>query len=155
MSVSNVCVRNVDVVGLEESVHVAAERMRDRNVGALVVVSARQEPIGILTDRDLALRVVAAGRDPFGTTVDEVVTRHPTSVPEEASLESALAAMSIAPCRRLPVVDKQGKLVGLLTLDDVLGQFASGLTRIGELLRRESPADLARTGQIFGMHRMN
>jgi CBS domain-containing protein len=154
MSVACFCVRDVDVVERDETVHIAAERMCDRNVGALVVVNEGREPIGMLTDRDLALRVVAAGKDPFSTTVAEVTTLHPATLNEDATLESALAVMSLGPCRRLPVVDHQGKLVGLLTLDDILSHFAARFAPIGELLRKEGPAQLARTAQIWGMRRV-
>jgi CBS domain-containing protein len=117
--------------------------MHTRNVGTLVVVNERQEPIGMLTDRDLALRVVAAGRDPFRTTVGHAMTEHPTTLSGDAALESAIAVMCAEPCRRLPIVNPAGKLTGLLSLDDVLKLLVSDFTEIGNLLRRESPANLA------------
>ena len=143
MFIRDVCVHEVDTATKDESVQVAAERMHTRNVGTLVVVNDREEPIGMLTDRDLALRVVAAGKDPFRTTVGQAMTDHPTTLSEEATLESAIAAMCAEPCRRLPVVDGLGALVGLLSLDDVLHVLVSDFTQIGNLLRRESPANLA------------
>jgi CBS domain-containing protein len=118
--------------------------MHARNVGTLVVVNEQGVPIGMLTDRDLALRVVAAGRSPYGTTVGQAMTENPAILREDASLESAIVAMCAEPCRRLPVVDDAGCLAGLLSLDDVIGVLASDLTQIGNLLRRESPANLAR-----------
>jgi CBS domain-containing protein len=143
MSVLDICVREVDTATREESVQVAAKRMHTRNVGTLVVLNDRQEPIGMLTDRDLALRVVAAGKDPFRTTVGQAMTEHPTTLSKDAALESAIALMCAEPCRRLPIVDPAGKLIGLLSLDDVLKLLVSDFTEIGNLLRRESPANLA------------
>jgi CBS domain-containing protein len=143
MSVGRICVREVDLAESGESVHVAAKRMHARNVGTLVVVNERQEPIGILTDRDLALRVVGAAKDPCTTVVSEVMTGHPATLPEDAPIESALTAMREGPRRRLLVVDGDNKLVGLLSLDDVLELLSEEFGQIGELLRRESPARLA------------
>jgi CBS domain-containing protein len=143
MSLTELMVRNVDTAELYESAQVAAERMRDRNVGALVVVNERHQPIGILTDRDLALRVVGTGKNAFSTTVAEIVSDRPTTFHEDATLESALATMALGPYRRLPIVNEQGELVGLLTLDDIVAQFASNLAQVGQLLQRESPAVLA------------
>jgi CBS domain-containing protein len=143
MFVRDICVREVDTARGHESVQVAAERMHTRNVGTLVVVNDHEEPVGMLTDRDLALRVVAAGKDPFCTTVAQVMTDHPTTLREDAALESATAVMCAEPCRRLPLVSPAGKLAGLLSLDDVLHLLVSDFTQIGNLLRRESPANLA------------
>jgi CBS domain-containing protein len=77
----------------EESVLVAARRMRDRGVGTLIVVNARSQPIGLLSDRDVALRVVAQERDPARTPVTEVMTAMPMTILESSSIESALAQM--------------------------------------------------------------
>jgi CBS domain-containing protein len=142
MFARDICARNVDTATRDESVQVAAERMHTRNVGTLVVVNDRDEPIGMITDRDLALRVVGAGRDPFCTLVGQAMTEHPATLGEEATLETAIAAMCAEPCRRLPLVDADGKLVGLLSLDDVLRLLVSDFTQISNLLRRESPANL-------------
>ena len=143
MLVRDICVRQVDTTTKDESAQLAAKRMHTRNVGTLVVVDESDEPIGMITDRDLAVRVVAAGKSPYGITVGQVMTDHPTTLSEDASLESAIAVMCAEPCRRLPIVDAAGKLAGLLSLDDVLHLLVSDFTQIGNLLRRESPANLA------------
>jgi CBS domain-containing protein len=143
MLARDIGVREVDTATSDESAQIAAERMHARNVGTLVVVNDRDEPIGMLTDRDLALRVVGVGKDPFRTTVGQAMTQHPMTLSGEATLESAIAAMCAEPCRRLPLVDPMGKLVGLVSLDDVLRLLVSDFTQIGNLLWRESPANLA------------
>ena len=71
MSVGRICVREVDLTSPDESTRVAARRMHDRKVGTLVVCNPSRQPVGILTDRDLAVRVVAEGRDPATTRVDD------------------------------------------------------------------------------------
>ena len=139
MSVGRICVREVDLVDQSETAWQAAERMHQRAVGTLVVLSDTQEVIGIVTDRDLVERVLAVGRDPNTTMVGDVMTHAPKTVSEDASIESALSLMRNGRFRRLPVVDAQAKLVGLLSLDDVLMLLAEEFTPIGGLLERETP----------------
>lgn len=143
MSAGRICTREVDVVEPQESAWQAAQRMQQRAVGTLLVLNAAQKPIGILTDRDLMERVLAAGRDPLSTTVDAVMTRNPTTISEDASIESALSLMRSGRFRRLPVVDHEHKAVGLLSLDDVLSLFAEEFTQIGRLLECETPRGVA------------
>jgi CBS domain-containing protein len=90
MSIGRVCQRDVDIVGPTDSVLIAAERMRQRMVGCLVVVEQGQMPVGILTDRDLIIRVLAEERDPRATTVGDVMTRFPDLAQEDMPIESAL-----------------------------------------------------------------
>ena len=143
MSVGRICVREVDLADPDETVHIAARRMHDRNVGCLVVRGACAEPLGILTDRDIAMRVVAEGRDPLETRVVDVMTRAPDTVQEKLPLEMALAKMRAGPFRRLPVVSKEGQLVGLISLDDILDLLAEEFREVGSLLRKEGPQSLA------------
>ncbi|NIL95975.1 MAG: CBS domain-containing protein [Planctomycetales bacterium] len=143
MSAGVFCTREVDLADADESVRDAAARMRDRNVGTLLVLDEDKMPIGILTDRDLTLRVLAGGLDGYQTRVGDVMTSVPATISEDTSLDSALGVMRSGPYRRLPVVDAQGALVGLLSVDDVLDVLADEFRQIGELLQRESPRSLA------------
>jgi CBS domain-containing protein len=126
----------------DESVQSAAQRMQARRVGTLVVIDSDQKPIGLVTDRDLAVRVVAAGRDPQATTVDQVMSPAPITIREETSIETSLTRMRSGACRRLPVVDQDGKLVGLVSLDDILELLSEEFQQIGELLEEEAPVRL-------------
>ena len=143
MSVGRICVREVDLAEAGESVQVAASRMHSRKVGSLIVQNESGEPIGIVTDRDLAIRVLAEGLDPNETTVEEVMTRELESVLEDTPIESALSCMRAGTYRRLPVVNAQGKLVGVLSLDDVLDLLMEEFDEIGRLLKKEGPRSLA------------
>ena len=143
MSVGRICIRDVDLAELDESVQTAAQRMDSRNVGSLVVLDKQCRPIGILSDRDLATRVVGKALDALHTSVQEVMSPAPDSVTEETPIEAALAHMRAGPFRRLPVVDEAGKLVGLVTLDDILELLSEEFTDIGRLVRQEGPAVLA------------
>lgn len=140
MSAGRICVREIDVADPGESVESAARQMRDRNVGTLVVLNEKQEPVGIVTDRDLAVRVVADSLDGKQTPVSEVMTKSPRAVSEETPIEEALALMRAGPYRRVPVVDQAGKLVGLLSLDDILDLLTEEFNLIGSLIQTESPS---------------
>jgi CBS domain-containing protein len=139
MSVNKICIRDVDTACPGETVEVVAQRMHQRAVGSLVVVSNESEPIGIVTDRDLVARVLAKGISPVETNVREVMTPGPKTVFEETPIETALALMRSGGFRRLPVVDRNYQLVGLITLDDILMLLTEELTQVGRLLEKESP----------------
>ena len=138
MSAGRFCSRDVDTAGYDECVLDAARRMRDRQVGTLIVVD-EQRPVGILTDRDLTVRVLAVGLDPQATRVSAVMTPSPTTIREEDSIEAALGYMRGGRFRRLPVVGRDGRVIGILALDDVLELVAQELADIGQLLKREAP----------------
>lgn len=139
MIVGNICARDVDTATIDESVQIVALRMHSRNVGTLVVTNGAGKPIGIVTDRDLAMKVLAQGKNPLDTTVEEVMTPEPRTISENASVESALSIMRSGAFRRIPVVDEKAMLVGLLSLDDILDLMAEEFNDIGALLRREGP----------------
>lgn len=96
-----------------------------------------------MTDRDLAVRVLAELRDPASTTVGEVMTHFPNSVRKETPIGDALRLLRTGQFRRLPIVDQAGCLVGLISLDDILELNAGELQDIGQLLHEESPMSLA------------
>jgi CBS domain-containing protein len=139
MSVGRICTREVDTVGPTESSADAARRMRERQVGTLVVVDDRAQPMGLVTDRDIAMRVVATGREAAQTPVVEIMTPMPTAVLDDTSIESALGHMRVGRMRRLPVVSGAGALIGIVTLDDILALIAEEFSLIGGLLEREAP----------------
>lgn len=142
MSVSDICIRQVDTAEPDEPIQVAAARLRDRCVGMLVVCDANRHPIGVLTDRDIAVRVVADSLDSTETLVSDVMSVAPTCVDEATSLEVALRRMREGPCRRLAVVNARHELVGLVSLDDILTLLAEEFGEIGGLIRSEGPASL-------------
>ena len=138
MSVGRICSRDVHTAHYDEPVLESARRMRDRQVGAVIVVD-EMRPVGIITDRDLTVRVLAAGLDPQATRVSEIMTPSPTTISEDESIETAVGYMRAGRFRRLPVVGRDGRLVGILSLDDVLELVAEELADLGQLLKREAP----------------
>ncbi len=99
----------------------AAQLMKNENIGPIPVIENEQTKklVGIVTDRDLALKVVADGRDPKSTKVDEVMTGKVVTCRPDDDLQKALDAMSKHQLRRIPVVDDDNKLVGIIAQADV------------------------------------
>ena len=143
MSVGSICRREVDLIDQDTIVRVAAQRMASRNVGSLLVVDGRKRVLGVLTDRDLALRVVGQGRDPHLTRVGDVMTPHPDTVSEEMSVEDALAVMRGRGVRRLPVLGPGGTLAGVVSVDDILVQLSQEFGDLSRLLEHSSPQLMA------------
>lgn len=139
MDAGGICTRDVDTVEASENARDAARRMLERQVGTLVVLDADGCPVGILTDRDIALRVVAGGRPAETIEVAEIVTAPVRTIDESKTVHEAVVEMRAASCRRLPVVDGSGRMVGMLSLDDALEVLAEDLGRIARLLESESP----------------
>lgn len=139
MSIGRICRREVHVASTTESARAVAERMREHNVGTMVVLDERKRPAGVVTDRDLVLRVMAEGRDPAKTPVMLAMTVAPKSVSETTPIEDVLRIMRSGRFRRVPVVDAAGALVGVVSLDDVLELLAEEFQTIGGLIAAESP----------------
>ena len=117
--------------------------MHDRQVGTLVVIDKERRVLGIVTDRDLVTRILLESHDPAGTKLWEVMSQLPRTVTEEATVEEALAQMRSGPYRRLPVVNADGRLAGIVSVDDVLSHIAAEFGEIGNLLRKQAPESLA------------
>jgi CBS domain-containing protein len=139
MSIEQICQREVDVAELGESVQTVAERMRQHTVGCLVTVDEDRHPLGIVTDRDLVLRVLAEGKDPYTTRIESAMTYDLKTIPIDGEVEQALRIMRGGSFRRVPVVDQEGKLAGLVTLDDVLMLLAAEFMQVRDVLDRETP----------------
>lgn len=134
MSVGKVCVRTVVTARPEESVTAVAKRMHQYNVGALVVVEDNK-PVGIVTDRDLVVRVLATEGMPGERAVRTVMSSNLVCVSEHTPLEDALNRMRGYQIRRLVVVNEARELVGIFTLDDMLELLGEEQTAIADLLR--------------------
>ncbi len=115
--------------------------MRDLHVGALVIVeepAARPRPVGILTDRDIVVQVLAKAPETLpGLAVKDVMSSELVLVHETDSVEEAINRMRGRGVRRLPVVDDQGALIGILALDDVLETFAEEIRDLTHVPGRE------------------
>lgn len=139
MTVGSICSRVVATASSQETIRTAAQRMAANDVGTLVILDPTDValPIGMVTDRDIVLRCVAAGLNPDREQVGSITTRPLHSVDEQAPVEEAMESMARAGTRRLAVVDRSGSLVGLLSLDDVLDLLADETGAIGRLLAKQ------------------
>ena len=118
MPVKDLIKRKVVVIEPDDPVKLAAKRMEDKMVGSLVVIEG-DKPVGIITDRDIAIRVVGGEKSP-DTPVREVMTKDPVAISEDATFFELTKTFRNAAVRRLIVVDKDGRLVGLISIDDVM-----------------------------------
>lgn len=141
MTIGKICQREVHLADIGESALAAAQRMREHNVGTLLVLDEEHKPVGILTDRDLVLRVMAVGLAPDRTRVVDVMTAHPRTVSESTPIEDVVAAMRGLGVRRVPVVAADGRLAGVVSLDDVLALLAEELGSLGRLLEHAKPSN--------------
>jgi CBS domain-containing protein len=128
--------RFVQTLPPDASCHEAAQLMRDENVGS-VVVAEEERPLGIVTDRDLAVRVMAAGRDAQKTPLREVMSGEPVFLAEERGLDQVIAVMRQERIRRVPIVDAEGRLEGVISFDDLLPLLAGQLAELAEVIRSE------------------
>jgi signal-transduction protein with cAMP-binding, CBS, and nucleotidyltransferase domain len=135
--IGDVCTRPAVTVSREATIHEAAHRMRMRKVGALVAVDAAERPLGILTDRDIAVKIVAEGRDPAKVLVGSVIRRNPAVIREDQGILEATKLLSRRGVRRLPVIARTGKLVGVVSLDDLLMLLGSEMGHIASALAGE------------------
>lgn len=138
MAVGDVCSRNVVIVFRNDTVADACRLMRERHVGSVVVVDGDggKAPVGMLTDRDVAVAVVAPGLDPETTLVAAVMRPGTVAVPETRGIGDAIALMRDQGVRRLPVVDQAGRLVGLLAADDLLDLLAGEISDLAVMVSR-------------------
>lgn len=139
MPIGDYCQRDVRTIDVTATLRAAAERMAEEGVGSLVVVQGAH-PRAVLSDRDVALRVLREGLDPDTTSVGDIVGRDPVIVHEHSPLRTASAVMRRRAVRRLPVADAHGALVGVITYDDLLRLIADELAGIGEVLAAQAPA---------------
>jgi len=114
-----ICIKPVVTASTQMTVNQAARAMRSKNVGALVVVNAGR-PVGMLTDRDIAVEVVARGMDPEEVRVGDVMVKKPVTIRQDLGILDAAKTFAKTGVRRLPVVTNSGVLVGVITMDDVL-----------------------------------
>ncbi len=123
MSLCTIGTRSVVTIEPEAPVAAVACKMNDRSVGSVVVVDG-DKPIGMITDRDLVIRVLCKGRDPLKTTAKDVMTTPLTTISEGADSLRAASRMREAHVRRLPILDESGELAGIVCIDDLAYHLA-------------------------------
>jgi CBS domain-containing protein len=139
MNVGSICSRRVITASPQLDIQAAAELMREEHVGFLVVVPREprgpQPPLGVLTDRDIVVSVVAKRADPGALKVGDVMSMQPVVVAESEAVDLALRTMRRAGVRRLPVVNARGEIVGVLSIDDLLEFVAREMESLSGAVR--------------------
>lgn len=141
MTAGEICVRDVVVATRDTTVTEAAKLMRQQHVGSLVIVDRTEEglrvPLGIVTDRDIVIEVTATELDPATITVGDIMPAEVVTVRGDADVHDALQVMRRKGVRRLPVVTGDGRLIGLVALDDLLEHVAAELSELIKVIERE------------------
>jgi len=138
MSVGEHTRRNLATVDPSASIREAARLMEIQKAGCVVVVSGSGQPLGVMTDRDIAMRVLRIGLDPDETTVGSVIDRELKTVTESTPLTKAMRRMRTEGVRRLPVVDADGKLVGIFDWIDAVGIVSSEIQHAARIAGAQS-----------------
>lgn len=140
MPIGEICNREVVFAQSKETALEAARLMRQHHVGDVLVVEERDGkniPVGIVTDRDLVEEIIAPELDPTFITVGDIMVPDFVTVSERLGVYEAVQFMRGKGVRRLPVVDDDGALVGIVTLDDLLALLAEELDALAKLVVRE------------------
>lgn len=146
-TIATICNRSVAFTMRETTVAAAAALMRHGHVGSLVVVESmnggRRVPVGIVTDRDIVVEVIATGLDPATITVGDIMAPDLVVGRESDSVFETLETMRFKGVRRLPTVDADGQLIGIVTADDLLEILAEGLGELTKVVAREQSRENA------------
>lgn len=140
MAIGEICNREVIVMQRDESALEAAKLMRQHHVGDVLVVeerNGRKEPVGIITDRDLVVEIMAPGLDPEAITAGDIMGADLATIRENSGVFEAIQYMRARGVRRLPVVDAHNGLVGILTLDDLLELLSEEMLALAKLVGLE------------------
>jgi CBS domain-containing protein len=131
MSIRDVMTKDPRTVTTGSTVAEAARLMRDQDTGVVPIVEG-EKLIGVITDRDIAVTVVAGGKDPQSTKVDEAASKNLVTVDPQQDLDEALRLMAEHQVRRLPVTEEDGRLVGIIAQADVARH--AGAKKTGEVV---------------------
>ena len=139
MTVYACCLTNVVSVKPDATVQFVAKLMRDKNIGC-VVVTDNHQPVGIVTDRDIALRSETLCGEPESALIESIMTRDLKTIRKDTGIFDAIQEMKASGIRRMPIVDQGGRLVGLLTVDDLIRLLAREMADIARIIGKESPS---------------
>lgn len=146
MPIGEICNREVVVAQPDDSALDAAKLMRQNHVGDVLVVEERdgkRVPVGIVTDRDLIMEIIAPELDPNVITVGDIMPLEFSTVKESVGVYEAIQYMRAKAVRRMPVVDDSGALVGIVTFDDLLVLLAEEFNALARLVAREQQKEIS------------
>lgn len=140
-TIGSICSRDVVFATRDATVAVAARLMREHHVGSIVVVEqmngGKRLPLGIVTDRDIVVEVIAPGLDANTITVGDIMAPELVTVTESEGLLETMEIMRYKGVRRIPVVDEAGQLTGIASIDDLLEMLAEEMSELAKIVSRE------------------
>jgi len=131
MSLRAFCQKRMVTISPERSIAEACWVMRDKNIGCLVVEN-HGELCGILTDRDIALKVTGEDKEPLTTMVEEVMTRDPVRISVTRNVQDLVSLMHAQHVRRVPIVDGLNTVLGMVTMDDLIALLGDEMSELGK-----------------------
>jgi CBS domain-containing protein len=141
MTIGEICTRVTVFTTRDTTVADAAKLMRQHHVGSLVVVEdingSKRVPVGIVTDRDAVVEVMATGLDPNTITVGDIMVQELVTARESEGVLETMQIMRYKGVRRLPIVGKSGELIGIVSIDDLLEVLAEELSELAKIIARE------------------
>jgi signal-transduction protein with cAMP-binding, CBS, and nucleotidyltransferase domain len=147
MHVGEICTRSVVTCSRGTSAREVAQLMSERHVGDVIVVDMQPDgsvPVGVVTDRDLAVSVIARGRDPDAVRAGELMNERLVTAVQTEGVYDAIWHMRSKGIRRLPVVDGHNRLLGVLTADDVTRFLADELSAVACIAPQQTQLEQAR-----------
>lgn len=138
MPVEHLARSDVITASTDESVRELATMMDEKGVGSVVITDG-DEPIGIVTDRDLAMGVIGAAEDPDGKTAEDVMSTDLCTIDADGGFYEATELMSEHGIRRLPVVGSNGELSGIITVDDLNELLADEHQHLASVIQAQRP----------------
>jgi len=138
MSLQTYCHKPVVRISPETNIAEACQLMEQNNIGCLIA-ERDGRLCGIVTDRDIALRVTGARRDPDKTKVKDIMTPDPIRISVDKDLHHLTAMMHAYHVRRVPIVNGFDTTVGIVTLDDLIAQLGDEMSDIGKAISEEFP----------------
>ena len=147
MAIGEICIREVIICNRSTTVLDAAQLMRQHHVGDLVVVDesmGKRIPVGLITDRDIVTSVIAAKLDPAAISAGDLINREIITVRQGQGVFETIEKMRVHGVRRMPVVDREGRLVGIVSIDDLIELLAEELSELPKLISKEQAHEAQR-----------
>ena len=138
MSLQSFCRKRVATISPERSIAEACWLMKEKNVGCLIA-EQQGKLCGIITDRDIALKVTGEEKDPLTTMVQEIMTSDPVRISVDKDLPELVSLMHSRHVRRVPIVNETELTLGIVTLDDLIALFGYEMSEIGKAIAEELP----------------
>ena len=135
MSLQQFCKRPIVTIAPEQNIPAACQLLDEHNIGCLLV-EEHGKLCGILTDRDIALRVTGHGRNPEQTTVRQVMTGTPVQISVDSTLHELTARLHNHHVRRVPIVNETGRAIGIVTIDDLLALLGDEMSDMGKAISK-------------------